>query len=422
MRVVVLGSGVVGIASAYYLARLGHEVVVVDRQPGAGMETSFANAGQVSPGYSAPWAGPGIPIKAMKWLMMKHSPLVIRPKADPKQWLWLAQMLANCTEKAYQRNKGRMVRLAEYSRDCMQALRQEVEIHYDHRERGLVQLFRTQAQLDATGKDISVLKSYNVAYEVLDAAGCIAVEPALALVREKFVGGLRLVGDETGDAFMFSQRLAEIAAGLGVSYRYGITIRQLVAEGDRIAGVVVGNGEVIRGDAYVAALGSYTPGLLAPLGIKLPIYPVKGYSLTMPIVDPEAAPMSTVMDETYKIGITRLGNRIRVGGTAELAGFDLTLRQSRRETLEFSVMDLFPKGGDVSKATFWTGLRPMTPDGTPIVGATRFGNLYTNTGHGTLGWTMACGSGKLIADLISGRKPDIAYEDLAAHRYDSEWF
>jgi len=422
MRVVVLGSGVVGIASAYYLARLGHEVVVVDRQPGAGMETSFANAGQVSPGYSAPWAGPGIPIKAMKWLMMKHSPLVIRPKADPKQWLWLAQMLANCTEKAYQRNKGRMVRLAEYSRDCMQALRQEVEIHYDHRERGLVQLFRTQAQLDATGKDISVLKSYNVAYEVLDAAGCIAIEPALALVREKFVGGLRLVGDETGDAFMFSQRLAEIAAGLGVSYRYGITIRQLVAEGDRIAGVVVGNGEVIRGDAYVAALGSYTPGLLAPLGIKLPIYPVKGYSLTMPIVDPEAAPMSTVMDETYKIGITRLGNRIRVGGTAELAGFDLTLRQSRRETLEFSVMDLFPKGGDVSKATFWTGLRPMTPDGTPIVGATRFGNLYTNTGHGTLGWTMACGSGKLIADLISGRKPDIAYEDLAAHRYDSEWF
>jgi D-amino-acid dehydrogenase len=422
MRVVVLGSGVVGIASAYYLARLGHEVVVVDRQPGAGMETSFANAGQVSPGYSAPWAGPGIPIKAMKWLMMKHSPLVIRPKADPKQWLWLAQMLANCTEKAYQRNKGRMVRLAEYSRDCMQALRQEVEIHYDHRERGLVQLFRTQAQLDATGKDISVLKSYNVAYEVLDAAGCIAVEPALALVREKFVGGLRLVGDETGDAFMFSQRLAEIAAGLGVSYRYGTTIRQLVAEGDRIAGVVVGNGEVIRGDAYVAALGSYTPGLLAPLGIKLPIYPVKGYSLTMPIVDPEAAPMSTVMDETYKIGITRLGNRIRVGGTAELAGFDLTLRQSRRETLEFSVMDLFPKGGDVSKATFWTGLRPMTPDGTPIVGATRFGNLYTNTGHGTLGWTMACGSGKLIADLISGRKPDIAYEDLAAHRYDSEWF
>jgi len=422
MRVVVLGSGVVGIASAYYLARLGHEVVVVDRQPGAGMETSFANAGQVSPGYSAPWAGPGIPIKAMKWLMMKHSPLVIRPKADPKQWLWLAQMLANCTEKAYQRNKGRMVRLAEYSRDCMQALRQEVEIHYDHRERGLVQLFRTQAQLDATGKDISVLKSYNVAYEVLDAAGCIAIEPALALVREKFVGGLRLVGDETGDAFMFSQRLAEIAAGLGVSYRYGITIRQLVAEGDRIAGVVVGNGEVIRGDAYVAALGSYTPGLLAPLGIKLPIYPVKGYSLTMPIVDPEAAPMSTVMDETYKIGITRLGNRIRVGGTAELAGFDLTLRQSRRETLEFSVMDLFPKGGDVSKATFWTGLRPMTPDGTPIVGATRFGNLYTNTGHGTLGWTMACGSGKLIADLISGRKPDIAYEDFAAHRYDSEWF
>ncbi|MFG1343722.1 D-amino acid dehydrogenase [Xanthobacter autotrophicus DSM 431] len=417
MRILILGSGVIGTTSAYYLSKAGHEVTVVDRQPGAGLETSFANAGQVSPGYSAPWAGPGIPVKAIKWLLMHHRPLVLWPSLDPKLYLWLAKMLANCTEAAYRRNKARMVRLAEYSRDALDALRTETGIAYDERTLGTLQLFRTQKQLDHVHTDTEVLDAHGVAYELLDPAGCIRAEPALARVREKFVGGLRLPGDETGDAHLFTQRLAIICARQGVTFRYGATIEALRHEGGRVTGVALAGGEVLTADLYVAAMGSYTPALLAPLGIRLPVYPVKGYSLTLPIVDPEAAPRSTVMDETYKIAITRLGDRIRVGGTAELAGFNLDLREPRRQTLAFSVSDLFPAGGDVSKASFWAGLRPMTPDGTPIIGPTTLGNLYTNTGHGTLGWTMACGSGRVLADMIGGQAPDIDTADLSVARY-----
>lgn len=417
MRVLVLGGGVVGVASAYYLAKAGHEVTVLDRQGGAGMETSFANAGQVSPGYSAPWAAPGIPVKALKWLMMRYRPLVLWPSLDPKLYGWLARMLANCTEDAYQRNKGRMVRIAEYSRDVLAELRMETGIEYDHRERGTLQLFRTQKQLDHVGDDTTVLDAHGVPYEILDNAGCITAEPALAKVSGKFVGGLRLPGDETGDAFLFTQRLAAICARLGVQFRYGAKVEALRHEGGRISGVALADGQVLRADAYVAAMGSYTPALLRPLGVQLPVYPVKGYSITLPITAPDAAPVSTVMDETYKVAITRLGDRIRVGGTAELTGFNLALRAPRRATLAHSVSDLFPYGGDIQQAQFWTGLRPMTPDGTPIIGPTKFSNLYTNTGHGTLGWTMACGSGRLLSDLISHRKPEIAAEDLAVGRY-----
>jgi D-amino-acid dehydrogenase len=416
MRVLVLGSGVVGVSAAYYLAKAGHAVTVIDRQPASGLETSFANAGQVSPGYSAPWAAPGIPVKAMKWLMMRHRPLVLWPSVEPRLYGWLARMLANCTEEAYTRNKGRMVRLAEYSRDVLRDLRAETGIVYDHRERGTLQLFRTRKQLDHVGDDTKVLDAYGVAYQVLDPAGCVAAEPALDRVKDKIVGGLRLTGDETGDAHLFTQRLAAICEGLGVTFRYNVTVTALQTAGGRVTGVACGS-EVLQADAYVAAMGSFTPALLRPLGLDLPIYPVKGYSLTLPVTDPEAAPVSTVMDETFKVGLTRLGDRIRVGGTAELAGFSQALRPPRRATLERCVHDLFPAGGDLSRATFWTGLRPMTPDGTPIVGATRYGNLYTNTGHGTLGWTMACGSGRLLADLMSGQAPDIAHDDLAVSRY-----
>ncbi|MBX6372777.1 MAG: D-amino acid dehydrogenase [Acetobacteraceae bacterium] len=418
MRIIVLGSGVVGVTSAWYLARDGHQVTVLDRQPAAGMETSFANAGQVSPGYSAPWAAPGMPIKALKWLLMRHRPLVLWPLPDTRMWAWLARMLANCNAAAYRLNKSRMVRLAEYSRDRLRELRAETGIAYDHRERGTLQLFRTAKQLDAVGSDTAVLDAFGVPYEVLDPAGCIAAEPALALVREKFVGGLRLPGDETGDAHLFTQRLAALAAARGVVFRYGTTVRRLLAEGDRITGVETEDGGRFVADAYVVALGSHSPALLRPLGVRLPVYPVKGYSLTLPVTDPEAAPVSTVMDETYKVAITRLGDRIRVGGTAELAGFSLRLRQARRATLEHSVGDLFPRGGDLAKASFWTGLRPMTPDGTPVIGpAGRLRNLYLNTGHGTLGWTMACGSGRLLADLVSGRPPEIEHADLGLDRY-----
>ncbi len=416
MKVLVLGAGVVGVTSAYYLARAGHEVTVIDRREAAGLETSFANAGQVSPGYSSPWAAPGIPVKALKWLLMKHRPLVIWPMADPAMWRWGISMLANCTEAAYARNKARMVRLAEYSRDCLRDLRHETGIAYDDRQRGTLQLFRTQQQLDHIGADTVVLDQYQVPYEVLDPAGCVAAEPALAPVVGTLVGGLRLPHDETGDAHQFTQRLAAIAAGLGVAFRYGVAITALRAEAGAITAVETGAG-ALTADRYVLALGSYSPLLLRGHGIHLPVYPVKGYSITVPISDPDGAPVSTVMDETYKVAITRLGDRIRVGGTAELAGYSHTLRAPRRATLEKSVTDLFPRGGDVSKASFWTGLRPMTPDGTPVIGPTKFANLFLNSGHGTLGWTMACGSGRLVADLISGHRPNIAHEDLALSRY-----
>ena len=420
MRILVLGGGVVGVTTAYYCARAGHEVELVDRQPATGMETSFANAGQVSPGYSAPWAGPGVPLKALKWLAMRHRPFVLRPMFDGRLAWWLAQMLANCNEAAYGRNKARMVRLAEYSRDALRGLRADTGIAYDHREGGTLQLFRSAKEFDHVGDDTNVLDASGVPYELLDPDGCVRVEPALARVRDKFVGALRLPGDETGDAHQFTQRLAALAEGLGVRSRFGVTIDRLDADGGVVTGVATSAG-TLNADRYVVALGSYSPALLRPLGLRLPVYPVKGYSLTLPVTEPEAAPVSTIMDERYKVAITRLGARIRVGGTAELAGFSRRLRAPRRATLEHSVGDLFPDGGDAGQATFWTGLRPMTPDGTPIVGATRYANLFTNTGHGTLGWTMACGSAKVLADLIGGRSPDIDADDLALERYAAAW-
>ena len=416
MRVIVLGSGVIGVTSAYYLVRQGHQVTVVDRQPGPALETSHANAGQVSPGYSAPWAAPGIPLKALKWLVTKHAPLVVRPKLDPAMWAWMAQMLRNCTAARYAVNKSRMVRLAHYSRDCLQALRDETGITYDERQQGTLQLFRSHKQLTAAQGDIAVLEQYGVPYELLDVDGCVAAEPGLAGVAHKLVGGLRLPLDETGDCHLFTTRLAERAAGLGVEFRYDTPIEALEGDAAGIAGVRTATG-VLEADRYVVALGSYSTALLKPLGLRLPVYPVKGYSITVPITAPERAPVSTIMDETYKVAVTRLGDRIRVGGTAELAGFDLALRESRREVTELVVNDLFPSAGDVKSAEFWTGLRPMTPDGTPLVGATRVPNLYLNTGHGTLGWTMSCGSASLLADLVSGRTPEIDTEGLTLDRY-----
>ncbi len=418
MKVIVLGAGVIGTTTAYYLAKAGHQVTVIERQPGAGLETSFANAGEVSPGYSAPWAGPGVPLKAIKWLMMKHSPLAIRPSLDPTMWRWVWQMLMNCTNSAYEVNKGRMLRMAEYSRDVLQQLRADTGISYDERTQGTLQLFRNEAQVAASQADIEILKRYDVPFETLDKAACIKVEPALANVTEKFVGALRLPGDETGDCLKFTQNLAKLAQDLGVEFKYGVSIEGLNREGDEIRSVRTSLGE-LKADRFVLALGSYSPILLKEIGIRIPVYPIKGYSITLPITDPNRAPESTVMDETYKVAITRLGDRIRVGGTAEITGYNLDLRAERRETLVFSVSDLFPGGGDVSKAEFWTGLRPMTPDGTPVVGPTPYRNLFINTGHGTLGWTMACGSGQFMADLVSGKAPAISTEGLFLDRYGS---
>ena len=416
MKVLILGSGVIGTCTAYYLAKAGHQVTVIDRQPGPALETSFGNAGEVSPGYSSPWAGPGVPLKAIQWMLMPHSPLVIRPLLDPAMWRWSAQMLRNCTEARYQVNKGRMVRLAEYSRDCLVQLRADTGIAYDNRSQGTLQLFRTQKQLDSTAKDIEILKQYKVPFQLLDREAYLQYEPALALVKEKFVGALRLPGDETGDCFKFTNNLAKMAEALGVEFRYGVQIERIAADSKQITGVHTSAG-LLTADNYLVALGSYSPILLKPLGFNLPVYPVKGYSITVPITNAACAPESTVMDETHKVAVTRLGDRIRVGGTAELAGYSLQLFEERRSTLNHVVTDLFPQGGDTSKATFWTGLRPMTPDGTPVLGGTPYPNLHLSTGHGTLGWTMAAGTGRVMADVLSKRTPEISMEGLTLARY-----
>ena len=415
MRVIVLGSGVIGVASAYYLAQQGASVTVLDRQAGPAEETSFGNAGQISPGYSTPWAAPGIPFKAVKWMFQHHAPLAINMDGSLWQLKWMAQMLKNCNAEHYAINKERMVRVAEYSRDCLRELREKTGISYENRAKGTLQIFRKDSQLEAVHRDIEVLKETGVEFELLDRDGLARVEPALAEVKDKLVGGLHLPNDETGDCYIFTNALANHAKGLGVEFKFNQNVEKLVVEGDEIKGVVI-DGKVLTADRYVLAFGSYSREFLQPLGLDLPIYPVKGYSLTIPIVDPSHAPQSTVLDETYKIAITRFDQRIRVGGMAELSGFNKELNQDRRSTLEMVTRDLFP-GGDMAQASFWTGLRPMTPDSTPIIGGTKYKNLFLNTGHGTLGWTMACGSGKLISDLVLNQQPEISIEGLSIQRY-----
>ena len=417
MKVVVLGAGVVGVTTAWYLAREGAEVTVLDRQAGPGLETSYANAGELSYGMTSPWAAPGIPLKALKWLFMKRRPLFIWPLISPTMWMWGIQMLRNCNEESYRVNKSRMVRVSNYSRDCLPDLIAETGIEYDGREQGTLQLFRTQKQLKGSKADQEVLAEYGSPFEVLDRDGCIAAEPALAAVKEKFVGGLRLTADRTGDCRMFTTALADKCAEKGVEFLYGQTARKIVVEGGKVVGIDTDPAGRVTGDAYVCAMGSHAPRVLKPVGIRLPVYPVKGYSVTLPVVDDAAAPQSTIMDETHKVAITRLGDRIRVAGQAEIAGYSGRLGPHATDTVRYVVNDLFPGGGDLTKAEGWTGLRPMTPDGTPVLGPTHLPNLFLNTGHGTLGWTMSAGSGKAVADLVLGREPEISFDGLTAERY-----
>jgi D-amino-acid dehydrogenase len=348
--------------------------------------------------------------------MMEHAPLIIRPKPDIAMFRWLLAMLANCSPERYSINKSRMLRLADYSRLCLSELRTETAISYDARQQGTVQLFRTDAQLEAAQRDMSVLEADGIPHRLLSRADCIHIEPALAHAQASIVGGLHTPQDETGDCFKFTQALEELTRRLGVDFRYGRSVKRIVTDQQRIVGLETDIDAFVQADAVVVAAGSYSPRLVRQLGIRLPVYPVKGYSLTIPMVEPTLAPQSTVLDETFKIAITRLGDRIRVGGMAEISGHTGDLPQGRRRTLEKSVTDLFP-GGDLTKANFWSGLRPMTPDGAPVIGRTSVSGLFLNTGHGTLGWTMSTGSGKLLADIIGGSLPDIEYQDLGVSRY-----
>ncbi len=415
MKVLILGAGVVGVTSAYYLARQGHEVTVIDRESAAAEETSFGNAGQLSFGYSSPWAAPGIPLKAMKWLFTRHAPLTIRPDGSLYQLRWMFDMWRNCTPARYATNKERMLRLSSYSRQCLHELQADTGIQFEGRRQGTLQVFRTQKQMDDAQRDVQALSDAGVAHELVEGDRLVHYEPALAQVRHKLVGGLRTPDDETGDCRLFTHALTGQAEALGVQFRYGETVQALRHAGGRITGVQCTSG-LLQADAYVVALGSYSPLLLRGI-VDIPVYPMKGYSITVDIADPDRAPVSTLLDETYKIALTRFDQRIRVGGMAEVVGYDTTLDPRRERTLEMVLNDLFPGSYRPGDVHFWTGLRPKTPDSTPIVGRTRMDNLFLNTGHGTLGWTMSCGSGRLLADIVSGQATAIRSDDLGVQRY-----
>lgn len=417
MKILVLGAGVIGVTTAYYLAKLGYQVTVIDRQSGPALETSFGNAGQITPGYSSPWAAPGVPLKAMKWMFQAHAPLAIRMTSDSFQYQWMLQMLKHCNAESYQRNKERMVRISQFSRDCFDQIRQEVDFQYDARQLGTLQLFRTEQQLESAEKDIKVLKSENVPHARLTPDEMIKIEPALAQSEVEILGGLHLKSDQTGDCYKFTHQLAQRCEALGVKFIYNADIEDIEVFGQQIDAVRLKDQRRFKADKYVVALGSYSRKLLKRLKIDLPVYPLKGYSITTDIINSDYAPVSTVLDESYKVALTRFDDRIRVGGMAEISGFDQRLNPQRENTLKMVLGQLFPKASEMENTHFWTGFRPTTPDGTPIIGQTAYSNLWTNTGHGTLGWTMSCGSAKLLSELISLQKPSIKADDLSIARY-----
>jgi len=414
MKILVLGAGVIGTTSAYYLAKAGHEVVVVDRQPGPGLETSFANAGGVCPSFAGPWAAPGMPLKVMRWLFARHAPVKFRPRLDPHQWRWMTAFLRNCSARRFADNKSRMQRIAHYSKACLIALREETGIAYDHGTGGVLQIFRNDEECEGGERSARVLEAFGVPHRIVSADEARLIEPALAASAISLAGGLHLPADETGNCHLFTSKLAELSQQRGVAFRFDTRIERLAVEGGKLDGVVTNQG-VIRADAAVVALASDAPFLLRPISIDVPIYPVKGYSVTLPIDSVATAPRSSIMDEHTKVMITRLGNRIRAAGIAEIAGYDRSFTPGQCRSVLGTVEDLFPSAADHAGAEYWSGLRPMTPDGPPYLGRTRIANLFLNVGHGSNGWTQACGCGRIIADLVSARQPDI---DLAGFGLD----
>jgi len=424
VKVLVLGAGVVGTTSAWYLREQGHEVTVIERQAAAALETSFANGGQVSVSHVEPWANPAAPWKILKWLGQPDAPLLFRPRLDWQQWRWGAQFLLECLPSRTHRNMLQILALSKYSGQMLRELRAATLLAYDDLQRGILQIYTDRADYDEAAAAAELVRSYGISREVKTAAECIAIEPALGARRDWIVGGTYTASDESGDARKFTQGLAARSFVRGVVFRFGVTIDAIEAVGGAIAGVVAHaaadggqlHRELLTADAYVVCLSSYTPRLLAPLGIHVPVYPAKGYSATLPIVDAAAAPSVSVTDDAKKIVFTRLGSRLRVAGTAELSGYNLELNTVRCEALTRRASEWFGAAIDPSRAEYWTGLRPATPSNVPVIGRTRYPNLYLNTGHGTLGWTMAAGSGKAIADLVSGRKPDVDFDFVGSSR------
>jgi len=413
MKVLVLGAGVIGTSTAWYLVGAGHEVTVVDRREAAGMETSFANGGQISVSHAEPWANPEAPLKILQWLWRDDSPLLFRLRMDPAQWSWGARFLYECMPGRTRENIRQIVKLSIYSRDALRELRDETGIRYDQLERGILHYFTDRSAFESAVRSVDVVRSYGLDRDIKTVEEAIAIEPALAPARDRILGATYTATDESGDAHKFTQSLARMAEAKGARFLYGRNIARLVMGNDGLAGVDTGN-EILKADAYVVALGSYSPLLTRPIGVALPIYPAKGYSASVDILDPARTPTVSLIDDSAKIVFSRLGGTLRIAGTAELSGYSTELNEVRCQALTRRAREIFPGAADYDRAKFWTGLRPSTPSNVPIVGASKVPRLYLNTGHGTLGWTMACGSGRALADIISGRKPQVDFDFTTA--------
>jgi len=416
LKVLVLGSGVVGTTTAYYLNAAGHDVTVVDRCDGAGLETSFANGGQVSVCHSEPWATPSTPLRALKWFGRKDAPLLFKLRMDPALWGWTLRFLINCTASRSRENTEKALRIAAYSRDCLQNLRKETGISYDHREQGILHIYRDQKEFDGAAEAAETMRQHGLQRRMVNPDECAAIEPALSAVKSNLVGGYYSPDDESGDAYKFTDGLAKIAESKGVQFKFGTSVRCIETDGNKVSGILTDKGR-LQADAYIVSLGSYSPLLLKPLGMKVPIYPAKGYSVTLPIEDKSKAPITSLTDDEHKIVFSRLGDRLRVAGTAEFSGYNTQIENDRPYGILRQALSLFPGCANPDKAEFWTGLRPKTPDSVPVIGSTVLSNLYLNTGHGTLGWTMSCGSAKAISDLISGKNPEISLSGFGAERF-----
>ncbi|HTH94848.1 MAG TPA: D-amino acid dehydrogenase [Rhodocyclaceae bacterium] len=402
MRVIVLGAGLIGTTAAWYLREAGHEVTVVDRQPAAGMETSFANGGQISVCHAEPWANPDVLPRVLKWIGHESSPLLWRMRADAAQWAWGLRFIRECTPARTRANIIAILKLALHSRACLQLLRSELKLQYDNLERGILHVYTDEHEFEHALPQAALMREHGCDRVVKNVEECLQIEPALGHSNVKLVGGTYTPDDESGDAHKFTQLLAAKCTERGVEYCYGASIDALMHEGDHIAGVRLADGTQLQGDAYVVALGSYTPLLLKPIGVNLPIYPGKGYSATLTLRDDAVAPTVSITDDAHKLVFSRLGNRLRIAGTAEFNGYDTSLNAVRCDALVKRTMTLFPEAHSEGTPQFWAGLRPVTPGNVPYIGQSRFSNLFVNSGHGTLGWTMACGSGQLLADLVTG--------------------
>ena len=413
MRALVLGAGILGVHTAYFLRQRGYEVTVIDRQPGAALETSFANGSQISVSQSDPWASPAAPLKVLKWLGKEDAPLLFRLKMDPHQWRWGLRFLYECLPGRTEHNTLQAMRLSEYSRRTLQAMRKDTGIEYDHAEAGIMMIHSTKKSFDAAAEGAQLLIRNGERRDVLSVADAVKIEPALTHTASTLAGAIYAPHDESGDAYKFTVALAEKAAKMGVEFHYGTTVERIEKTGGEVSGVVVRDSKGERtatADAYVMALGSYSPAMLRGVGVDALVYPAKGYSATLPIAKPSSAPKGSITDDEVKVVFTTIGDRLRIAGTAELNGFDLSLNTVRCEALTKRAKHHFPDLCKWDEVTYWTGLRPATPSNLPIIGRSRLKNLFINTGHGTLGWTEGPGSAKALADIIAGQKPDVDYE------------